>query len=29
MGVMAAQMILENSKEHLEVPFYLTLRASL
>ena len=29
MGAMAAQMILENSKEHLEVPFYLTLRASL
>ena len=29
MGAMAAEMILNNSKEHLEVPFYLTLRASL
>ena len=29
MGAMAARMILNNSKEHLEVPFYLTLRASL
>lgn len=29
MGVMAAQMIMENSHEHLEVPFYLSLRASL
>jgi DNA-binding transcriptional regulator YhcF (GntR family) len=29
MGVMAAQMILKNSKQHVEVPFYLTLRASL
>jgi DNA-binding transcriptional regulator YhcF (GntR family) len=29
MGAMAAEMILTNSKEHLEVPFYLTLRASL
>ncbi|MEJ7766784.1 MAG: substrate-binding domain-containing protein [Chitinophagaceae bacterium] len=29
MGSMAAEMILNNSKEHREVPFYLTLRASL
>lgn len=29
MGAMAAEMILQNSKEHREVPFYLTLRASL
>lgn len=29
MGALAAHMILENSKEHREVPFYLTLRASL
>lgn len=29
MGAMAAEMILENLKEHREVPFYLTLRASL
>ena len=29
MGEMAANLILENSKAHLEVPFYLTLRASL
>ncbi len=29
MGAMAAHMILDNSKEHREVPFYLTLRASL
>src|SRR4051812_30310964 len=29
MGRMAAQLILERSKEHLAVPFYLTLRNSL
>jgi DNA-binding transcriptional regulator YhcF (GntR family) len=29
MGKQTAQLILENSKEHIEVPFYLTLRASL
>lgn len=29
MGEMTAKLILENSKDHLEVPFYLTLRASL
>lgn len=29
MGEMTAKLILENSKEHLEVPFYLTLRASI
>lgn len=29
MGELAAKMILENSKEHIEVPFYLTLRPSL
>ncbi|WP_432711845.1 GntR family transcriptional regulator [Pedobacter sp.] len=29
MGYMAAKLILENSKKQLEVPFYLTLRASL
>ncbi len=29
MGEMTAKLILENSKEHLEVPFHLTLRASL
>lgn len=29
MGEMAAKSILENSKTHLEVPFHLTLRASL
>jgi DNA-binding LacI/PurR family transcriptional regulator len=28
-GCIAAQLILENSKDHVEVPFYLTLRASL
>ncbi|MFN8349160.1 MAG: GntR family transcriptional regulator [Spirosomataceae bacterium] len=29
MGKQTAQLILENTKEHIEVPFYLTLRASL
>jgi DNA-binding transcriptional regulator YhcF (GntR family) len=29
MGAMAAQMILENKKQQVEVPFYLTLRNSL
>jgi DNA-binding LacI/PurR family transcriptional regulator len=29
MGAMTAQMILENKKEQVEVPFYLTLRNSL
>jgi len=29
MGVTAAKLILSNSKEHIEVPFKLTLRASL
>jgi DNA-binding LacI/PurR family transcriptional regulator len=29
MGCIAAQLILNNSREHVEVPFYLTLRASL
>lgn len=29
MGTIAAKMILENSRKHIEVPFYLTLRASL
>lgn len=29
MGQMAAKMIMANSREHLEVPFYLSLRASL
>jgi DNA-binding transcriptional regulator YhcF (GntR family) len=29
MGRMAAQLILENSREHLEIPVRLTLRASL
>jgi DNA-binding transcriptional regulator YhcF (GntR family) len=29
MGAMAARMILENSRAHQEVPFYLSLRASL
>jgi hypothetical protein len=29
MGKMAAQVILDNKKNHLEVPFHLTLRASL
>ncbi|MBC7902089.1 MAG: GntR family transcriptional regulator [Gemmatimonadaceae bacterium] len=29
MGERAAQLILENSKEHLEIPFKLTLRSSL
>ena len=29
MGKMAAELILSNSKEHVEVPFKLTLRASL
>lgn len=29
MGEMTAKLILENSKQHLEVPFYLTIRASL
>jgi DNA-binding transcriptional regulator YhcF (GntR family) len=29
MGEMAAQLILENSRKQLEVPFYLTLRASI
>jgi DNA-binding LacI/PurR family transcriptional regulator len=29
MGEMTAQLILENSTKHMEVPFYLTLRSSL
>jgi DNA-binding transcriptional regulator YhcF (GntR family) len=29
MGEMTAQLILENSTKHVEVPFYLTLRSSL
>jgi DNA-binding transcriptional regulator YhcF (GntR family) len=29
MGYTAAQMILENSKKHFEVPFHVTLRSSL
>jgi len=29
MGLIAAELILSNSKEHIEVPFKLTLRASL
>ena len=29
MGEKAAQMILEPSTEHVAIPFYLTLRASL
>ncbi|KHD90228.1 hypothetical protein AH06_00415, partial [candidate division TM6 bacterium Zodletone_IIa] len=29
MGLIAAELILANSKEHVEVPFKLTLRASL
>lgn len=29
MGEKAAQLILEHSTEHVEIPFYLTLRASL
>lgn len=29
MGKMAAQLILTNSKDHLEVPFHITLRSSL
>ncbi|MEO7044665.1 MAG: substrate-binding domain-containing protein, partial [Ferruginibacter sp.] len=29
MGKIAAELILSNSKEHIEVPFKLTLRASL
>ena len=29
MGEKAAQLILEQSTEHIEIPFYLTLRASL
>src|SRR5205085_1903786 len=29
MGERTAQLILSNSKEHIEVPFYLTLRPSL
>jgi DNA-binding LacI/PurR family transcriptional regulator len=29
MGEMAAQLILENSREHVEVPFRLTVRKSL
>lgn len=29
MGKMAAQLILNNSKDHLEVPFYFTQRSSL
>ncbi|TDO19592.1 substrate-binding family protein [Pedobacter duraquae] len=29
MGQLAAQMVLENAKNHVEVPFYLTLRPSL
>jgi DNA-binding transcriptional regulator YhcF (GntR family) len=29
MGEKAAQLVLENSKEHIEIPFHLTLRSSL
>ena len=29
MGAMAAEMVLNRSRQHAEVPFYLTLRASL
>ena len=29
MGVKAAELILSSSKEHVEIPFKLTLRASL
>src|ERR1035437_9607076 len=29
MGIIAAELILSNSKEHIEVPFKLTLRDSL
>lgn len=29
MGEKAAQLILEQSTEHVEIPFYLTIRASL
>ena len=29
MGALTAQLILENSREHIEVPFHLTLRESL
>ena len=29
MGQLAAQLILSNSREHVEVPFHLTLRPSL
>jgi len=29
MGAKAAELILENSKEHVEIPFRLTLRSSL
>jgi hypothetical protein len=29
MGEKAAQMILDQSTEHVAIPFYLTLRASL
>jgi len=29
MGATAARLILENSKQHIEVPFYLTKRASI
>jgi DNA-binding LacI/PurR family transcriptional regulator len=29
MGITAAQLILANSKDHTEIPFKLTLRASL
>ena len=29
MGEKAAQLILEKSTEHIEIPFYLTLRSSL
>ena len=28
-GIIAAELILSNSKEHIEVPFKLTLRQSL
>lgn len=29
MGLLAAQLIMDNSRNHVEVPFHLTLRASL
>ena len=29
MGEKAAQLVLENSKEHIAIPFHLTLRSSL